>query len=296
MFPIYFKGGRWTLFVATSITVFLMTFASTAKIEATDSSPTVAEEEEMPLCRALEEATAGSRTTLVVSGVLARDMSLYDPAEPVCRWDVQPSTLVVFRKHTSKYERLEQLLQQEGRVSIRVIGTMVGPRVLDLGNHLQPAAVYLANWMRNQYGFQHEFRTMLEVETILDYSKVPTSVPWAETVGKPRQGKTPTVIAASLPTYPREARVLDVEGQVHVKVTADDGKVVKVELLDGEPLLWPATKACVKNWRFNEHDSYVFTATFIYELEKRLSGEDGNATVCTRLPSLVRIVAPAYRW
>ncbi len=280
---------------------FCLTFALIATLvanvsyEATQVGGDIEDGPTDNLCLVLENVSRGSRYPVVVSGMLLRDGTLYDPHEPICRLDVQPCVLVDIKDVESLAPKLKKLLKEDGRALVTLSGVIVGPRPLQEKADA-PIGVLLAEFMRKGYGFQHDFRAKMEVSAIRDVQRVPERVPQTALCGRPPNPFIPTVVDGALPHYPRAARILGIQGTVNAVVKTHQGHVVDIKLLEGNHLLWEATRKNIETWKFDEQGDYTFTTTFIYQLEKRLSGQDDNDVIDAKLPLLVRIVGPAFLW
>jgi TonB family protein len=58
----------------------------------------------------------------------------------------------------------------------------------------------------------------------------------------------------ALPQYPKEAMLKGIQGDVVFKVVVDEsGKIVRSELVKGDPLLVAASKDVLKDYRFRPH-------------------------------------------
>jgi hypothetical protein len=230
---------------------------------------------------------------LVVSGVYAFNY-LYDPAEPSCRWDVDPTTCVELATGFEPPERFWVLYKESNRVFVTFQGTLHGPgldaemRAPDL-----PVAARLAAAGRTWHcGF---YRTKLVVDSVVDFKKVPPSVPWPkEKVPDKQQPPSPTSLEP--PAYPRAAVNLDLEGDVKLEVEVTEGLVSAVRVQFGDPVLVEAAAANARSWKFAPGTSERISVEFQFRLERRTQPEGRKTRLELELPSKVRIIGARRGW
>jgi hypothetical protein len=99
----------------------------------------------------------------------------------------------------------------------------------------------------------------------------------------------PRVASAQVPLYPPLARVANVEGVVHVKVTTDGHRVVSTRIEDGNKLLADSAEDNAKTWQFALHEPATFTVTYTYKLLTKWKGDPENPIVVLRFPTDVEI-------
>src|SRR6187431_644313 len=110
-----------------------------------------------------------------------------------------------------------------------------------------------------------------------------------------RRAMLPTVIAADVPQYPREAAKAGMSGDVSISVTTDGHKVVSVRLLKPQPGASTLGETAVRNvrsWRFAAHEAMTFDTTFRYQIVDRSCqslGRDTHAAAVIHFPSEVEI-------
>jgi outer membrane biosynthesis protein TonB len=105
----------------------------------------------------------------------------------------------------------------------------------------------------------------------------------------------PMVASAQVPLYPPLARVANVEGVVHVKVTTDGHRVVSTQVEDGNKLLAAAAEVNAKTWQFSLHEPVTFTVTYTYKLlTTEWKGNPNNPIVVLRFPTEVEVAT--LRW
>jgi Gram-negative bacterial TonB protein C-terminal len=68
--------------------------------------------------------------------------------------------------------------------------------------------------------------------------------------------------------YPSLAREAQIQGEVHMRVTADTYCAAKITTDSSEPLLAQAAESAVRNWRFGDHQPGTFDLTFNYRILK----------------------------
>jgi hypothetical protein len=104
----------------------------------------------------------------------------------------------------------------------------------------------------------------------------------------------PMVASAQVPLYPPLARVANVEGVVHVKVTTDGHRVAATQVEDGNKLLAVAAEDNAKTWQFSLHEPTTFTVTYTYTILTEWKGNPNNPIVVLRFPTEVQV--STMRW
>jgi hypothetical protein len=104
----------------------------------------------------------------------------------------------------------------------------------------------------------------------------------------------PMVSSAQVPLYPPVARVANVEGVVHIKVTTDGHRVVSTQVEDGNKLLAASAEDNAKTWQFSLHEPVTFTVTYTYKLLTEWKGNPDNPIVVLRFPTEVEV--SRVRW
>ena len=104
----------------------------------------------------------------------------------------------------------------------------------------------------------------------------------------------PMVASAQVPLYPPVARVANVEGVVHLKVTTDGHRVVSTQVEDGHRLLAVPAEENVRTWQFSLHEPTTFTVTYTYKLVENWKGDPNNPAVVLRFPTEVEV--STRRW
>jgi TonB family protein len=105
----------------------------------------------------------------------------------------------------------------------------------------------------------------------------------------------PTVIAADVPQYPRDAAKAGISGTVAISVTTDGHKVVAARVLNSQPGTSTLGEAAVRNvrsWRFVAHEAAAFDTTFLYQIVDRPCdslGRDTHAAAIIHFPAEVEI-------
>jgi hypothetical protein len=99
----------------------------------------------------------------------------------------------------------------------------------------------------------------------------------------------PMVAGAKVPLYPPLARVANVQGVVHVKITTDGHHVVATHVEDGNKLLATAAEENARTWEFATHLPTTFTVTYHYKLDAQLNGDPNNPIIVLKLPTEVEI-------
>jgi hypothetical protein len=99
----------------------------------------------------------------------------------------------------------------------------------------------------------------------------------------------PIVAAAQVPLYPAVARVSNVEGKVHLKVTTDGNRVVSTQIEDGHKLLADSAEENVRTWQYSLHEPTTFSVTYSYKLVENWPGDLNNPAVVLRFPTEVEV-------
>jgi len=97
----------------------------------------------------------------------------------------------------------------------------------------------------------------------------------------------PMMAAASVPLYPPIARIANIDGVVHLKITTDGHNVVRVQIVDGQRLLATAAEENAKTWQFTTHEPTTFTVTYRYKLVSSWKGDSNNPIVELKFPTEV---------
>lgn len=116
---------------------------------------------------------------------------------------------------------------------------------------------------------------------------------WAIVAHQPRLA-LPIVASAQVPLYPHVARIANVEGVVHIRVTTDGHRVVSTQVEDGHKLLPAPAEENVRTWQFSVHKPTTFTVTYTYKLVTDLDPAQSNPRVLLKLPTEVDV--DALRW
>ncbi|HLW99453.1 MAG TPA: energy transducer TonB [Candidatus Acidoferrales bacterium] len=102
------------------------------------------------------------------------------------------------------------------------------------------------------------------------------------------------ISSAQVPLYPQVARIVNVEGVVHIRVTTDGHRVVSAQIKDGNKLLSASAEENIKSWYFSPHEPTTFTVTYTYKLVTDLQPVQNNPRVLLKLPTEVEV--DALRW
>lgn len=101
----------------------------------------------------------------------------------------------------------------------------------------------------------------------------------------------PILLDAAIPKYPPIARAARIAGKVVVRVTVEQGLVVKTDVLpkpnvsSGQRVLETPTVENLKTWRFAPKVKCAFTVTYTYEISGTETYDLTNAKI-EMLPSL----------
>lgn len=275
--------------LANSITPFILGYLALLG----PTGPQDLDRSEVSLCEALGSIRRGERVPVVVSGVYGFNY-LYDPDEPSCQWDVDPTTCVEFAKGVDPPERFWILHRESNRVFVTFQGTLHGPgldpqmRAPDL-----PVAARLAAAGRMWHcGW---YRTKLVVDSVVDFKPVPPSVPWPEEKVRDKQ-KPPSPTSLEPPAYPRPAVNLDLEGDVKLEVEVTEGLVSAVRVQFGDPVLVEAAAANARSWKFAPETYERISVEYQFRLERRTQAEGHGTRLELELPSKVRVIGARRGW
>jgi hypothetical protein len=285
------------IFLATVLlanAVSLAAGASAAQDAAATKQPTSS------LCSALQSVDRGQELPIVVSGVFLSEFEgqiLWDPRQPSCEEDVQPSTWVEFAKGAEDITPLTKLLEKDRRAYVTFEGTLFGPAPL------QPDFLRLADQLSasyrtegTTYGHMNAFRTKLVVTRVDAAARVPESTPWNWVRDRPGASQRDLqLLHAGLPLYPDGARIAGLQGEVQVEVTLKGGKVAATHVIAGDRALAAAAVANIKTWTFFPEIDETFITRFVYVLERRF-GQQSDQKIELHIPSLVTITAPRNGW
>lgn len=249
------------------------------------------------LCSLLESLEAGDLKEVEVSGVYLvgpESQLLYDPATPLCDQDVQPTLWVDFDPAVNLSVGDFDGTSPTG-VTFR--GLLEGPRVTKPDRLDIPAWIaYVERANGRRHGHLGAFRARLVVLEIVDTWPIRDVGRLTYRIFRPSIGTRSGVQNLALPSYPENARLADISGEVRLRVTVAEGKSTCVEQLSGDRILVASAKTTVESWSFDPEYSGTFTTTFDYRLEPRRLSEDQAPRVMMQLPTLVEITAPRYRW
>jgi len=250
------------------------------------------------LCAALQRVERGQELPIVVSGIYTvGGHILWDPRQPSCEEDVQPSTWVEFAQGAEDTTPLKQLLEKDSRAYVTVEGRLFGPAALEPDDPRLPAQWSGSYRTRGTtYGYMSAFRTKLVVTRVDAAAPVPGSTPWNWVRSRPGASQRDLRLQhADLPLYPDGARIAGLEGEVQVEVTLQAGKVAATHLIAGDRALAAAAVANIQTWTFFPAIDETFITRFVYVLEQRF-GQQSDQQVELHLPSLVKITAPRNGW
>lgn len=128
----------------------------------------------------------------------------------------------------------------------------------------------------------------------LSIALVVALVAFAGVVAQQSKITLPMVAGAAVPLYPPMARISNIEGVVHVKVTTDGHRVVGTRVEDGHNLLAAAAEENARTWQFATHEPTTFTVTYRYKLVTKWKDDPNNPTVVLRFPNEVEV--STRRW
>jgi TonB family protein len=184
---------------------------------------------------------------------------------------------VLVKKVAPVYPPLARQARIQGTVILNVVidksGNVYDVQLVSGHPMLAPAAVEaVKQWKYRPYllnGEPVEVETTVQVIFRLQGKPAPGApqiIPFSPTETEPPRPLTPQRIRVSSgvaqgllvskvnPEYPPEARKQHVQGVVFLKVNIDkEGNVCNVELIEGHPLLAPATIDAVKQWKYRPY-------------------------------------------
>ena len=110
-------------------------------------------------------------------------------------------------------------------------------------------------------------------------------VPQSQAQGRPG----PVATNIGVPFYPPLARVANVQGVVHIKVTTNGSRVTAAHADDGPKILADAAQENVRSWHFLAHDPITFTVIYRFRIVTDLKPGQDNPRVVLQLPREVEI-------
>lgn len=98
------------------------------------------------------------------------------------------------------------------------------------------------------------------------------------------------------PTYPRLARIAQIQGKVTVELTVNSIGKLELGNATGPKLLIENTQQNLRQWILcpGETPKRSFTITYTYLLQGQRQYDDGPSEVVFQLPESVTITAPPY--
>lgn len=256
----------------------------------------------VPLCEALAALGAGDVSLVVLRGVIhwgPEMVVFYDPAQPRCHLDVQPSTLIEIPAGRPDLEPLTLFLREKGKAVVTIQGLLHGPQTIAGDILTLPALVAFSRRVSHRrYGHRGTFRTKLVVESVLDFAPAPDGEVSPFVVVKPigEGSELPRLQDLSLPRYPEKARIAGLTGDVRIAVQIEDGVVAAARVVAGDRLLHDETIKSVQSWVFSDSLTSELDVTFSYRLERYPANSANEVRVEFSLPYRVLVVAPAYGW
>jgi hypothetical protein len=250
------------------------------------------------LCAALTSVDRGQELPIVVSGIYGYEAQiLWDPRQPSCEEDVQPSTWVEFAKGVENTALLTKLMDEDRRAYVTLEGTLFGPAPLH-PDFLRLADQLSASYRTEgtTYGHMNAFRTKLVVTRVDAAARVPESTPWNWVRDRPGASRRDLqLLHAGLPLYPDGARIAGLQSEVQVEVILKGGKVAATHVIAGDRALAAAAVANIQTWTFFPEIDETFITRFVYVLGRRF-GQQNDQQIELHIPSLVTITAPRNGW
>ncbi len=254
-----------------------------------------------PLCELLESISPGRRLLATVHGIIVLGFEttmLYDPDNPWCPLDVQPTTAVRFSSEAPGADQLEEIAKRsDGRAYVTLRGMLWGPgEVKDDGVSSNLLVAYYGKPVE-RYGHGAYSRTKFVVDEVLESAPVPAAVPSLGDASRPDPRSTvPLLLDAAVPLYPGIARNAQISGEVVVEVTIKGGRATATAVKSGDRALAQAALKNIATWRFDEKVEATFTTRFEFILELRKTSADRNTRLELNLPSSARIITAANAW
>ena len=115
---------------------------------------------------------------------------------------------------------------------------------------------------------QKFYRSLLAITTIAVFWSAPALVRAAELHPLVVTGIALDKVATAhpVPTYPRVALALGIDGKVKIEVKVHNGRITDANVLSGAPMLASSAKTwIVGNWKFKPEISGVFTIPINYK-------------------------------
>lgn len=268
---------------------------------AANSSPSLGKPTEhlVTLCAVLQAVLPGERIPVRVAGIYVTGPErqlFYDPKQPTCEDNIQPSTWVEFAPSMSLGEDLQRLLAQSSRALVVFGGELYGPGVVGPDSlSLAPNVAFANRVAARRYGHLNAFRTKFAVSEVLSVAAVPATQPWDAVWAEPPQGQGIEVLGADLPRYPSLARRAGISGTVVADIAVEDGRVVSTRVRSGDRMLATEAVVNIASWRFGPGTKASFTTTFVYRIERR-GVADQQPVIELHLPDSVKVTAPSYDW
>jgi TonB family protein len=253
------------------------------------------------LCATLARIGDGGREHVVLSGIYEtsfENATFFDPGQRVCPVDVQPVTAVEFAPALESEPAFDRLIARDHRASVTFQGTIEGPAPLPPDDPSLPVMLsYMKRIGGRRYGHMYAYRTRFVVDRIVRWSPVPATVPrYAQTSVSHKESRPPVITAAALPAYPEPARNAGITGVVVLDLRIEKGRVASAEVRSGERLLADAARQNIDTWRFDPSVNASITTTFVYALERRLTGSDDNPRIEMHLPDYVKVIGAENGW
>lgn len=251
------------------------------------------------LCNALATIKPGEKLQVVVAGIYGigpESRVLYALG---CAENVQPVTWVEFAPEATGREMLRTAMTSGEDVHVVFMGTLHGPRRAAAPKEVTDVGRLQLMRSAQRYGHLGGFRTQIVVTEVVRVGAVPDGCDTAEVPfwAPPASSKWPQLARSDLPTYPELARVLDIDGNVNLRLTVSEGTVTDVIVETGHPVLADEAVRVVKKWQFAPFASASTVQTsFSFVLERRHVNESQGTRLELDLPSCVRVLAAVATW
>lgn len=244
-------------------------------------------------CSAVTAIQPGDVLSVEFAGILTAGGEFFDHLEPRCK-GVGLSSHAEPAPDFEYPKPLLDLLRKEKSAFVMVTGQLFGPglgKPDDLSVREMPAFFNLRKLAG--YGYNGLNRTKLVIHEVM--AAWPTSDALLHFDGV-KTSPFPRLVAASVPlNYPTFAFNLELEGDVKVQLSVEDGIIVHKEVLSGDRMLVPETLQTLETWQFESKANARFTTTFSYRIGPILPGAT-SVSVHSDLPLRVEVVAPRRDW
>lgn len=242
-------------------------------------------------CESLKTIKPGEAISLRIDAVFARYPERTVLVAVGCDGDLQTASWVEVEPSAPGTSDLVAALRETDHASVTIEGTLFGPANVPENKMVPPQISRKSQLSGRRYGHSNEFRTKFVITSVLRASPLARPVD----VSFRRSAPTaPRILAMSLPSYPADARELQIQGTASVVVDVKQGNVAGVEG-HGDVSLLNAAKENMRTWRFPETYTGEVAAVFQFVLIEAETSVD-KVSVEMGTPVRVSITANVERW